>query len=109
MPKFSFDFSLCGAATVTADTLDEAREILRRRLDAADALLDVDQHGQGGMIAEVSMDGKAALYAIDFEEACECPGCGAVEGTDDWGTVGDGFDGYCPSCADERDGEYDEE
>lgn len=32
-----------------------------------------------------------------------CPGCEAVEGTSEWGTVGDGFDGYCPSCADKRD------
>lgn len=32
-----------------------------------------------------------------------CPGCDAVEGTEKWGTVGDGFDGYCPSCADERE------
>lgn len=34
-----------------------------------------------------------------------CPGCGAVEGTPEWGTVGDGFDGYCPSCADKREEE----
>lgn len=32
-----------------------------------------------------------------------CPRCGAVEGTHEWGTVGDGFDGYCPSCADKRE------
>jgi hypothetical protein len=32
-----------------------------------------------------------------------CPGCSAVEGSPEWGTVGDGFDGYCPSCADKRE------
>jgi hypothetical protein len=36
-------------------------------------------------------------------EDATCPGCDAVEGTPEWGTVGDGFDGYCPSCADERE------
>jgi hypothetical protein len=34
------------------------------------------------------------------DDAETCPGCGAVEGTPEWGTVGDGFNGYCPSCAD---------
>ncbi len=34
---------------------------------------------------------------------CPTEGCGAIEGTEKWGTVGDGFDGYCPSCADKRE------
>jgi hypothetical protein len=34
------------------------------------------------------------------EDACVCPRCGAVEGTPEWGTVGDGYDGYCPTCSD---------
>jgi hypothetical protein len=29
-----------------------------------------------------------------------CTQCGAVPGTEEYGTVGDGFDGLCPSCAD---------
>src|SRR5215472_4379030 len=34
---------------------------------------------------------------LEAADAEVCPGCGAVEGTEAWGTVGDGFDGYCPS------------
>lgn len=30
-----------------------------------------------------------------------CRRCGAVPGTSEYGTVGDGFDGLCPSCADQ--------
>lgn len=39
------------------------------------------------------------------EDAVTCPSCGAVEGGPTWGTVGDGYGGYCPSCADAREGE----
>ncbi len=35
-------------------------------------------------------------------EICTNPDCKAIEGTAKWGTVGDGGDGYCPSCADKR-------
>lgn len=35
---------------------------------------------------------------LDDIQACD--DCGAVEGTPEWGTVGDGSDGKCPSCAD---------
>lgn len=47
---------------------------------------------------------EASLHADpDDDEPEVCPSCGAVEGTDAWGTAGDGFDGYCPSCADKRE------
>jgi hypothetical protein len=42
---------------------------------------------------------------IEHIEETTCPGCGVVEGTREYGTVGDGFDGYCPSCADKREAE----
>jgi hypothetical protein len=32
----------------------------------------------------------------------ECRACGAVEGTPEWGTVGDGYDGLCATCADKE-------
>lgn len=32
-----------------------------------------------------------------------CWKCGAVPGTSAYGTVGDGFDGLCPSCADKEE------
>jgi predicted metal-dependent peptidase len=37
----------------------------------------------------------------DDDEACR--ECGAVPGTPEYGTVGDGFDGLCPSCADKAE------
>jgi len=45
---------------------------------------------------------------LDAGEACIK--CRAVPETDGYGTVGDGFDGYCPSCADKREeaGVYDD-
>lgn len=46
---------------------------------------------------------------IDFEENefgdTACSECGAVEGTAEYGTVGDGFDGLCPNCADKAEAE----
>lgn len=31
-----------------------------------------------------------------------CESCGAIPGEPDYGTVGDGYDGLCPSCADKE-------
>lgn len=50
-----------------------------------------------------------AEMALDLDEIVECPDCQAIEGTPAWGTVGDGFDGYCPSCADARFNEDDDD
>ena len=47
--------------------------------------------------------GNAKMLCAECLEEITCPNCGAVEGTEEWGTVGDGFDGYCPGCADERE------
>lgn len=48
-------------------------------------------------------DGTSEEFCESCLEDVTCPGCGAIEGTEDYGTVGDGFDGYCPSCADKRE------
>lgn len=48
----------------------------------------------------------AELY--DGEDDDRCRICGAVEGTSDYGTAGDGFDGMCPSCADATEPEEEE-
>lgn len=56
----------------------------------------------GAILSEGDDDGAwvNAWVWVPFESCAEC---GAVEGTPEWGTVGDGFDGYCPSCADKRE------
>jgi len=51
----------------------------------------------------IERDGTKRCLCDDCLEQITCPDCGAVEGTEEWGTVGDGFDGYCPSCADLRE------
>jgi len=59
----------------------------------------------------ISPDGTSIINAevdcleIDTDDVETCPECGAVEGSPEWGTVGDGYDGYCPSCADQREEE----
>lgn len=37
----------------------------------------------------------------DLSDDEPCRECGAVPGTSEYGTAGDGYDGLCPSCADE--------
>jgi hypothetical protein len=37
------------------------------------------------------------------EDYAPCTKCGAAPGTPEYGTVGDGFDGLCPSCADKKE------
>lgn len=52
------------------------------------------------------VDTLVKLVDLDPEpihELTVCLDCGAVEGSPEWGTVGDGFDGYCGSCADKRE------
>jgi hypothetical protein len=43
------------------------------------------------------------------DAAAPCRTCGAVPGTPDYGTVGDGYDGLCPSCADKEQAKLDAE
>jgi len=43
---------------------------------------------------------QAWVWVNDDEREDVCHKCGTVEGTPEYGTVGDGFDGLCPSCAD---------
>ena len=59
---------------------------------------------------QVKAFGRAPEVEAVLDAGEACPECRAVEGTDDWGTVGDGYDGYCPSCADKREeaGVYDD-
>ena len=44
---------------------------------------------------------------FDKRDEDTCRECGAVEGTPEYGTMGDGFDGLCPNCADRADPDLD--
>ena len=43
------------------------------------------------------------------EDAEVCPKCGDFVGSETYGTVGDGFDGLCPSCADKAEADNEDE
>jgi hypothetical protein len=45
----------------------------------------------------------AAWVFVSFDDVEACEECRAIPGTSEYGTVGDGFDGLCPSCADKAD------
>ena len=66
--------------------------------------------GDGELKTIEMRDGTTERLCESCLEQVTCPECSAVEGTEKWGTVGDGYDGYCPSCADKReeDGVYGE-
>jgi hypothetical protein len=51
----------------------------------------------------------AAWVWVSNDDVEACEECGAIPGTPDYGTVGDGFDGLCPSCADKAEAEKEEE
>lgn len=101
--SYLFDTALTASIRVEAKSVEEARAMLRAALDCADTNFGAFPNGDP-ITGEVSGD-YFGLVEIDGEEPTECPSCGAVEGEPEWGTVGDGADGYCPSCADKRDAE----
>ena len=111
MPNYGVEFTLRAAAHLDAESVEKLRELLAERLDCITANLGLWPENvtevHDAFLAEVSfdIDSKPEIFEIDGEEVTTCPDCGAVEGTPEWGTVGDGFDGYCPSCADKRDAE----
>lgn len=75
-----------------------------------------DLQGMLRVAFRLLLPGQVKAFARDpavqnvLEAGEACLECSAVPGTDDYGTVGDGFDGYCPSCADRREenGEHDD-
>jgi hypothetical protein len=74
---------------VIADLVDTTDE-----LECAGAILSEGEGSPGAFVLTWSW--------VDLTDV-RCLGCGAIEGTEEYGTVGDGFDGYCPSCADKRE------
>lgn len=105
MTDYAFDLKLDVALRVKADTFEDAVRLLKEKLDCAEANFGSWPNGDP-IVAEATLNGsviKNMLFEVDGEEPTVCPECGALEGDPEWGTVGDGFDGYCPSCADKRD------
>ena len=103
--EYAFDLKLNVAIRVSASSFEEARSILLERLDAADSNFGAFPNGDP-IVGEASLAGdvtKDMLFEVDGDPATVCPGCAAIEGEEEWGTVGDGFDGYCGSCADKRE------
>lgn len=53
-------------------------------------------------VVEMRDGTKEPLCKTCIEELA-CVDCGAIEGTEEYGTPGDGFDGRCPNCADKHE------
>jgi len=105
MNKYAFDLKLDVSLRVEAKSYAEAVKILREKLNCAEANFGAWDNGDP-IEGEASLNydpPKDDIYEVNGDPACACPGCGAIEGEPEWGTVGDGFDGYCPSCADKRE------
>lgn len=108
MKEYAFDLTLRAAIRVPADSFEQAVAWLKEAFDCADANFGAWPGGDP-ITGETSLAAdevtKDMLFEVDGDQPEICPGCGAIEGEPDWGTVGDGFDGYCGSCADKREGE----
>lgn len=103
--EYAFDLKLDVSLRVRASSYEQAVKKLRRKLDCANANFGAWDNGDP-ILAEASLNydpPKDALYEFDGDPAEVCPGCGAIEGEPEWGTVGDGFEGYCGNCADKRE------
>jgi hypothetical protein len=90
---------------IEADSEDDASVRAVGIANAADQDCpdDATSYKDGSAGDWVCIEIEEAPADAEVDEPEVCPECGAVEGTEEWGTVGDGFDGYCPSCADKRE------
>lgn len=105
--EFAFDLKLNVALRVTAKGFDDAVKKLKEKLDCADANFGAWDNGNP-ILGEATLNGpvtKDTLFEIDGDVPEVCPKCEAIEGSEAWGTVGDGYNGYCPSCADKMYGD----
>lgn len=103
--EFTFELRMVGRLAVPADTYEEAVERLKDLFAPASVNYGAWPGGDP-VLGEIDLLGdvsKDDLMEVDGEQAEVCRGCGAIEGLPDWGTVGDGFDGFCGSCADKRE------
>ncbi len=105
MKEYAFDLTLRVAIRVPAENSGQAVERLKEVFDCADSNFGAWPNGdpvtgEASLAEDVTTQN---LFEIDGDQSEVCPSCGAVEGELEWGTVGDGFDGYCASCADKRE------
>jgi hypothetical protein len=95
--------ALCHEIKISAKADDDTDEIIRKLAitEWASDEINIDAS------AKVSRndDGGAWVQAWLYVEVEECSKCKCVEGSKAWGTVGDGADGKCPSCADKMEHE----
>lgn len=95
MPDFTatWNINVFDAATPT-DAARKAWSQMRKPDSTANVFDIADETGNITHIDLQELDEED-----DFDEE-PCRLCGAVPGTPEYGTVGDGYDGMCPSCAD---------
>ncbi|MER9436728.1 hypothetical protein NKJ04_17695 [Mesorhizobium sp. M0618] len=73
--------------------------------------LEIDRQGDETAMVSISEDDGAYVLAwqwVSNDEADICTECGDHPGSETYGTVGDGYDGLCPSCADKAEEEDDD-
>lgn len=87
----------------TAAQDDDTDEVIRKMAIAEWVQDDVNIDADA--IVSRNDEGGAWVAAWVYVEVEECSECNCVEGTKAWGTVGDGGDGKCSSCADQMEGE----
>lgn len=74
--------------------------------------LEIDRQGDETAMVSISDDGGAYVMAwrwVSNDEADICTECGDHPGSETYGTVGDGYDGLCPSCADKAEADEDDD
>lgn len=71
---------------------------------------EIEAQGDGSFLVSKGDEGAyvMAWVWVSNEDMGVCRECGAVPGTAEYGTVGDGYDGLCPSCADKAEEEKSE-
>lgn len=103
--EYAFDVTLTVALRVKATSFEEAAKMLKAELECADSNFGSWPDGSpitGEASLAVDKVTKDMLFEFDGDQAEVCRRCEAIEGEPEWGTVGDGYDGYCASCADKR-------
>lgn len=105
MHEYLIDVTLNVSLRAKGRNWAEVKAQLDTLLDCADANFGAFANG-APILGEASLSHPidfSNVAEVDGDDPCQCPDCGAIEGEPEWGTVGDGFDGYCGSCADKRE------
>lgn len=74
-------------------------------LHHVDGEVEVDDPNDSMPLVSIGEDGAyvMAWVFVSHDDIGACTECGAIPGTSEYGTVGDGYDGLCPSCADKAE------